>query len=373
MKAKAIKQKHTKNTPKDEKSSNRPIKKWFSSLAPKKKIAIIVGLAILLMLIWALSSSIAFRNKRENCDGRLDFFCELGAPVANTNDFKGKTVKEVKELADKLGIKYEIDDYPDVYDPDSEGIQTVDEIDGVYNQNGDFVPEFNNYRREGLSLYKGWSIKISLNKTDRQLKDETECKAKGGYTYDYQNGKVDCHKTQETICREQGKIYYKSKCYANQEEVDEAKRWEEAHSACKRYGSNGYAKTLTDCYVGNEYKGKVDGSEEPKQTEEKPKNDESSNTDSGSSSSSSSSQSDGESLPDDIDPYDIKALCERTLKSVGYSNSISVTNHYAMGYPPYIYVIVGTLKGKDAVQCQANWSSWTVKSLTINGQKVYGE
>ena len=104
--------------------------------------------------------------------------------------------------------------------------------------------------------------------------------------------------------------------------------------------------------------------EEAKKAEEKSKSE---------SSSGSSSQSDGESLPDDIDPYDIKALCERTLKSVGYSNSISVTNHYAMGYPPYIYVIVGTLKGKDTVQCQANWSSWTVKSLTINGQKVYGE
>ena len=223
MTTKSTKQNHTKSAPENGKSGNNPTKKWLNSLTPKKKAVIIGGSVVLFLLIIALIPSMVFHNKMKDCDMTLDFFCELGAPVANTNDFKGKTVKEVKELADKLGIKYEIDD-EDIYDPDSEDIQIVDEINSVYDLEGNFVPEFNNYRKSGLSLYKGWSIKISLNKTDKQLEDEKECEAKEGYTYDYQNGKVDCRKTQETVCKEQGKIYYDFKCYNTQEEVDEAKR-----------------------------------------------------------------------------------------------------------------------------------------------------
>lgn len=93
-------------------------------------------------------------------------------------------------------------------------------------------------------------------------------------------------------------------------------------------------------------------------------------------------QDNGEELPDDISPYDIKALCERGFESLGYTNaSISMTNQYPMGYPPYIYVIVGTLSTKAGItssrqqvgriQCQANWNTWTIKSLTINGAQVY--
>lgn len=93
-------------------------------------------------------------------------------------------------------------------------------------------------------------------------------------------------------------------------------------------------------------------------------------------------QDNGEELPDDISPYDIKALCERGFESLGYTNaSISMTNQYPMGYPPYIYVIVGTLSTKAGItssrqqvgriQCQANWNTWTIKSLTINGTQVY--
>lgn len=116
--------------------------------------------------------------------------------------------------------------------------------------------------------------------------------------------------------------------------------------------------------------------EEAKKDEEETKTNESSseqttNTTESSSSSShaESTQDNGESLPSDIDPYDIKALCERALKEKHYSGSISVTNHYAMGYPPYIYVIVGTMSGWQ-VQCQANWQTWTVKSLTVNGKQI---
>ena len=93
-------------------------------------------------------------------------------------------------------------------------------------------------------------------------------------------------------------------------------------------------------------------------------------------------QDSGEELPDDISPYDIKALCERGFESMGYTNaSIRMTNQYAMGYPPYIYVIVGTLSTKagitssrqqvGTIQCQANWNSWTIKHLTVNGTQIY--
>ena len=93
-------------------------------------------------------------------------------------------------------------------------------------------------------------------------------------------------------------------------------------------------------------------------------------------------QDNGEELPDDISPYDIKALCERGFESMGYTNaSIRMTNQYAMGYPPYIYVIVGTLSTKagitssrqqvGTIQCQANWNSWTIKHLTVNGTQIY--
>lgn len=93
-------------------------------------------------------------------------------------------------------------------------------------------------------------------------------------------------------------------------------------------------------------------------------------------------QDNGESLPDDISPYDIKALCERGFESIGYTNAdISMTNQYAMGYPPYIYVVVGTLSVRSGwtssrqqvgrIQCQANWDTWTIKSLWVNGNQVY--
>lgn len=357
MKTQATKQSHKKGKPKEEKvSDNNPLKKWLGTLTPKKKIIITVSMFVLLLFFIIIP--LAARNRFNDCDIRLDPLCELGTPVANTNDFIGKTIKESRELANRLGIQYEIYEYDDIYDPDSEDIQTVDKIEAVYDKENKRIIDHTR-SESGLSLYEGWHIKVrTKSKTDKQLKDEEECKAKEGYIYDYKDGKVDCHKSNETLCKEAGKIYYKSKCYANQEEVDEAKRKEAEEEA----------KQEADKKAEEERKAKEEADkkaeEEAKKAEEKSKSE---------SSSGSSSQSDGESLPDDIDPYDIKALCERTLKSVGYSNSISVTNHYAMGYPPYIYVIVGTLKGKDTVQCQANWSSWTVKSLTINGQKVYGE
>jgi len=344
MKAGTAKQNRINNTPKDEESDNSPIRKWLSSLTPKKKAIIIGGSVTLFLLIIALIPSMTFRNKMKDCDVTLDFFCELGAPVANTNDFKGKTIKEAKELSDERGIKYEIDD-EDIYDPDSEDTQTVDEIDGVYDLEGNFVPEFNNYRRSGLSLYKGWSIKISVNKTEKQLNDEKECNAREGYTYDYQNGKVDCRKTQETVCKEQGKIYYDFKCYNTQGEVDEAKR--KAEENRKAY----------------ELK------REQEEAEKKAKEEEQTQP----ATNSSTTYSSGASSTDELEPGEVKSLCNRTMKSLGLPEIKTVTNGYPMGYPEEIFVLVGTTKDGRQVQCQINWQNWTVKSIRLNGALVYGE
>ncbi|MBR3233528.1 hypothetical protein IKG12_01530 [Candidatus Saccharibacteria bacterium] len=98
--------------------------------------------------------------------------------------------------------------------------------------------------------------------------------------------------------------------------------------------------------------------------------------------SEAEAEDNGEELPDDISPYDVQALCERGFESLGYPNpKISLTNQYAMGYPPYIYVIVGTLSYKEGtrssrvqvgrIQCQANWKTWSIKSITINGQVIF--
>lgn len=99
------------------------------------------------------------------------------------------------------------------------------------------------------------------------------------------------------------------------------------------------------------------------------------------STSASQATDSGEKLPADISPYDIKALCERGFESLGYNDaSILMSNNYPMGYPEYIYVVVGTLSARyggsakqnfGTIQCQANWSSWSIKSLMMNGQFIY--
>ncbi len=223
MKTQTARQNCTDEEKTDDSNTNS-IKKWVGELTTKKKIIIVIGvLALLFLIIIPLSRSSRVRD----CDVMLDPFCELGTPVASTNDFIGKTIKEAKELADKLGIHYDIDDYGDIYDSDSEDIQIVEKIGAVYDKEDDFVPEYNNYKKSGLNLYKGWRITFRAKKTDKQLEDEKECRAREGYTYDYENGKVNCRKTSKTLCEEAGKIYYNWKCYDTQEEVEADKKVEE--------------------------------------------------------------------------------------------------------------------------------------------------
>lgn len=103
---------------------------------------------------------------------------------------------------------------------------------------------------------------------------------------------VDLYYSDETVkeqkklaCEAEGKWYRNDTC-KTPEEWENDYAWQNAHAACKKYGSNGYAKTLTDCYVGGEYKGPVDGQ----------------STDSSSSSGSSSSTN--TSFREAIDGYE---------------------------------------------------------------------
>lgn len=230
METQTVRQDHA-NEMKTDGNNTGSIKKWIGGLNTKKKIIIIISVVVLLFLV---IMSLSRNNRVRDCDIMFDPLCELGAPVASTNDFIGKTIKETEELADRLGIYYDIDDYGDIYDPDSEDIQTVEKIGAVYDKENDFVPEYNNYRKIGLSLYKGWRITLRAAKTDKQLEDEKECKAKEGYTYDYKSGKVDCHKTSKVLCEEAGKIYYNWKCYDTQEEVEAEKEQQAKEEADKK-------------------------------------------------------------------------------------------------------------------------------------------
>ena len=63
-------------------------------------------------------------------------------------------------------------------------------------------------------------------------------------------------------CEAEGKWYRDNKC-KSQEEWENDYAWSNAHAACKKYGASAYAKTLTDCYLGNDYVGAVDGQPQP--------------------------------------------------------------------------------------------------------------
>lgn len=135
----------------------------------------------------------------------------------------------------------------------------------------------------------GWEV-YSISKAD--YSDKTDCynekETISNYDYYKSQGKVYLYygekKTEEqkkSECEASGKWYRNSQC-KTQEEWENDYKWQEAHSACKKYGANAYAKTLTDCYVGSDYKGKV--SEEPKEeTTTQPQSQPQSNTSSSSS------------------------------------------------------------------------------------------
>lgn len=112
----------------------------------------------------------------------------------------------------------------------------------------------------------GWSARVIADQGD----DKTDCYNTeyivSKYVYgSYCNGCVtiyydgsEIEKQKKEKCEADGKWYRDGRC-RSQEEWENDYAWKNAHAACKKYGSSGYAKTLTDCYVGSEYKGPVNG------------------------------------------------------------------------------------------------------------------
>ena len=150
--------------------------------------------------------------------------------VATREDFIGKTFAEAKKLADEKGIRYDINNGNGIYDWESEDTQIMNWVTTVYDEKDDFVRDYNQYTSHGFQLRKGWKISMGTDvKTDKQKVDEETCKAKEGYTFTYKDGKVDCHKTQETLCKEKGDIWSNSKCKTKEEiETEEKAKQEEA-------------------------------------------------------------------------------------------------------------------------------------------------
>lgn len=181
--------------PEIEKQLNKKIKIDFKD---KKVIFSILGAAILIV---------------------VTFVIVLNHKSYEEYDLKGLTIKEACEKARGAGwevsrvVSQEGDDKTDCYN-------TTLKVSNY---------EYNDW----TSIGEGHKVTIYFGEKKTEEEKQAECEAVGNW---YRDGQ----------CK-------------SQEEWENDYAWENAHAACKKYGSSGYAKTLTDCYVGNEYKGPVDG------------------------------------------------------------------------------------------------------------------
>lgn len=136
----------------------------------------------------------------------------------------------------------------------------------------------------------GWEVN---SVTSREGNDKTDCYndtltvtyyeykdwsniGEGHKVYIY-FGEKKTEEEKQAECEASGKWYRNSQC-KTQEEWENDYAWSNAHAACKKYGSSGYAKTLTDCYVGSEYKGPVSGEATVNSTNDSASSGSSSNT-----------------------------------------------------------------------------------------------
>ncbi|MBQ3280608.1 PASTA domain-containing protein [Candidatus Saccharibacteria bacterium] len=135
-------------------------------------------------------------------------------------------------------------------------------------------PSYEEYDLKGLTVKEacekargaGWEVSRVISVEDD---DKTDCYNTSIIVTDYSYyeynhsmtiyfGEKKTEEQKKAECEASGKWYRDSSC-KSEEEWENDYAWENAHAACKKYGSSGYAKTLTDCYVGSEYKGPVDG------------------------------------------------------------------------------------------------------------------
>lgn len=210
------------------KSEKQPNKKIKIDLKNKKVILSVFGVIILIVVIVIVLNHKSYEEY----------------------DLKGLTIKEACERARGAGW----------------------EVSGVVSQEGDDKTDcynttlkVTNYKYNDFSsIGEGHEVTIYFGEKKTEEEKQAECEATGKW--------------------------YRNRQCKSQEEWENDYAWENAHAACKKYGSSGYAKTLTDCYVGGEYKGPVDGapateSQSSSQTEPQSSSSNASSTDTSSNTS----------------------------------------------------------------------------------------
>lgn len=191
------------------------------------------------------------------------------------------------------------------------------------------------------------------------------------YYWDYDNsvtiyfGEKKTEEEKKNECEAKGYWYRDSQC-KSQEEWENDYKWKDAHSACKKYGANAYAKTLTDCYVGSDYMGTVDG---------QPANDDVSGNETQSpaevqSEAVQNTQPVNNDNPDQIPEDEVStgiAACRRVAKD-NYGLKIKVTD-FANGYvgnEDYAWMFVFKGSSYSMVTCQYHWKTGYAEIMYIN-------
>lgn len=192
---------------------------------PKKKLGLFVGIGVAVLVVIVAAILIINGNKKSY----------------EQYDLKGLTIKDACEKARGAGWK----------------------VDGVYAIEGDDKTDCYN---------------TSITVTDYDY-----------YEYNHSAtiyfGKKKTEEEKKAECEASGKWYRDGNC-KSEEEWENDYAWKNAHAACKKYGASAYAKTLTDCYLGSEYQGPVDGQPAESSSSSAPTSSSSTSTESSSSSSS---------------------------------------------------------------------------------------
>lgn len=178
-----------------------------------------------------------------------------------------------------------------------------------------------------------------------------------GYTkeVDIYFGEEKSEESKKAECEATGKWYRDRQC-KSEEEWREEYKWREAHSACKKYGNNGYAKTLTDCYVGDTYMGPVGGSPASSTSSGSSGNSSSSSESSNLATSSSSSSSSGSSSPSGSSSSSSQQYIFKNIKEGESCPSNAKFCHIpgnSTGYADYGW---GTMRGKIINNSGKNYS-----------------
>lgn len=276
--------------------------------------------------------------------------------VACPKDFVGLTINEATALADELGLKsYAVGE---TYDPDARDEQRVTFVSAVFRADGSQNYSYDKYIDDEMRLMSGEKIAFETEDiTDKQEQEIDKCESNGeNYRYKFDNGKVVCYaeKTQEekkAECEAEGKWYRDGLC-KSQEEWELHYKWQDAHAACKKYGSNGYAKTLDDCYVGSDYMGPVNENT----TTNESNNNSGNNSEPTAQTNNTQASDDPYQIPED-EVYTAIAVCKDVLKE---NYNIKVRgSEYSDGYwsgRDYEWMIVfRNGSGYQIATCSYNW------------------